>query len=41
MNEPNEMTEIDKFKSIQMAGMLAESDTKIIQDWCLNAKEKR
>ena len=41
MNEPNEMTEIDKIKSMQMACILAESDTDVIQEWCLNAKEKR
>ena len=30
-----------KFKIAQMAYMIAESDTKIFEDWSLNAKEHR
>ena len=41
MNDRTDVTEIDKLKSAQMAFMIAEGDTKMIEDWCLNAKENR
>ena len=41
MNAPTNISEVDKFKSAQMACMIAESKIEIVEDWCLNAKEHR
>ena len=31
----------DQLKSAQLACLIAESDTEILEDWCFNAKEYR
>ena len=41
MNDPTSTSEMDKFKSDQMACIIAERDYEILEDWCLNAKEHR
>ena len=41
MNNQSNISEIYKSKTAQMACMVAESETKIVEDWCLNAKERR
>ena len=41
MNDPTNTSEMSKFKSVQLACIIAERDTKIVEDWCLNAKEHR
>ena len=41
MNDAADISEVQNFKIAQMACIIAESDTKIVEGWCLNAKKHR